>query len=75
MLQANKKPLKMKIIASIGIHPLAPRWLKIFCLQLVMGDIARGFKRVFSSVDTSKITQQQRDEINGLIAKMNRARG
>lgn len=71
----NKKPLKMKIIAAIGLHPWSPRWLKILCLQLTMSEIAKGFERVFSSVDTSSITQLQRDEINGLIAKMNRARG
>lgn len=71
----KKKSLKIKIIAAIGLHPLAPRWIKVFCLQLMMSEISKGFKRVFSSVDTSKITQQQRDQINGMIEEMNSARG
>ncbi|MGO4744006.1 hypothetical protein [Serratia quinivorans] len=71
----NKKPLKMNIIAAIGLCPWSPRWIKILCLQLTMSEVSRGFKRMLSSVDTSKITQQQRDEINGMIEAMNRARG
>lgn len=72
----------MVLLKKIGISPLSPRWLKILCLQLVMNEITSGFKKVFAKVDTSKITQEQRDDINTLIAnintliaKMNKARG
>lgn len=71
----KKQSLKMKIIAAIGLHPLAPRWIKVVCLQLTMSEIEKGFKRVFRCIDASKITQKQRDEINGLIEEMNSARG
>ncbi|HGH7262926.1 TPA: hypothetical protein ACHQNL_002684 [Serratia marcescens] len=71
----NKKSLKMRIIATIGLQPWAPRWVKVFCLQLTMSEIEKGFKRVFLAIDASKITQKQREEIDGLIQKMNRARG
>lgn len=71
----NKKSLKMRIIAAIGLHPLAPRWVKVFCLQLTMREIEKWFERVFLAIDASKTSQQQRDDIDVLIEKMNRARG
>lgn len=69
------KPLKMKIIALIGLNKFSPRWVKVLCLQLTMNDIEWRFKKMFADIDTSKITQEQRDEVNTLIARMNLARG
>lgn len=69
------KPLKMKIIAAIGLSKFSPRWVKVLCLQHTMNQIETGFKNLFADFDASKITQEQRDEVNALIAKMNMARG
>ncbi len=67
--------LKMRLIKSVGMHPLSPRWLKVICLQLVMNEIANSFTSLFANADFSKITQEQRDELNKQIQKMNIARG
>ncbi|MFS7308405.1 hypothetical protein [Rahnella inusitata] len=67
--------LKIRAIKWVSLSPLAPRWLKVLCLQLVMNEIAKGFKSLFDKADLSSITQEQRDEINKAITKMNLARG
>lgn len=67
--------LKLKLIKSISLNPLTPRWLKVICLKLVMREIERGFSSLFKGVDLSKITQEQRDEINKRITKLNLIRG
>lgn len=69
------KPLKMKIIAAIGLSKFSPRWVKVLCLQLTMGQIESGFKKLFADIDASKITPEKREEINALIARMNMLRG
>lgn len=68
-------PLKLKFIRAVGLSPFSPRWIKVLCLQLTMGQIESGFKKLLADFDVSKITQEQRDEVNVLIARMNAARG
>lgn len=67
--------LKMKIIAKVGMSRFAPRWLKVMCLQLTMNRIEKGFRQVILKLDLSKISDDQRAEINNLITKINAARG
>ncbi|MEI7410089.1 hypothetical protein [Pectobacterium aroidearum] len=67
--------VKMELLKKIGLHPLCPRWMKILILQLTMNEIESEFKKLFANVDASKITPEKREEINALIAKMNKARG
>jgi len=67
--------LKMKIIAMVGLSRFSPRWLKVLCLQVTMSRIEKAFRKVFAEDVLSKITDEQRNEINAMIAKMNTARG
>lgn len=67
--------LKMKIIAKVGLSRFTPRWLKVMCLQLTMNRIEKGFRQVILKLDLSKISDDQRAEINNLVTKINAARG
>ncbi|EIZ5130082.1 hypothetical protein MP659_002671 [Salmonella enterica] len=65
---------KQRVIAAIGLHPLAPRWVKILCLYACISEIEKGFKSTFAKidkVDLSKITPEKREELNALVAEMN----
>ncbi|EEE9946912.1 hypothetical protein DJ252_18355 [Salmonella enterica subsp. enterica serovar Uzaramo] len=65
---------KQRVIAAIGLHPLAPRWVKILCLYACISEIEKGFKSTFAKidkVDLSKITPEKREELNTLVAEMN----
>lgn len=66
--------LKMKLVKAIGLSPITPRWLKVLCLQITCMEIASQFKQAMAKVDLTKITQEQRTEINKLIERMNAAR-
>lgn len=69
---------KLKLLRTVGLNKYSPRWLKILCLQLVMNQVERGFKRAFSQVsevDLSKVTPEKLAEVNRLIEQMNLARG
>lgn len=66
--------LKMKLVKTIGLSPLTPRWLKVLCLQVTCMEIASQFKQAMAKVDLTKITEEQRTEINRLIEQMNSAR-
>lgn len=66
--------MKQKVIAAIGLHPLAPRWVKILCLYACVGVIEKEFKSMFAKIDKadfSKITHEKREELNALVADMN----
>ncbi|HIB1507782.1 TPA: hypothetical protein ACWV5T_002401 [Salmonella enterica subsp. enterica serovar Muenchen] len=66
--------MKQRVIAAIGLHPLAPRWVKILCLYACISEIEKGFKSTFAKIDKadfSKITPEKREELNALVAKMN----
>lgn len=66
--------MKQKVIAAIGLHPLAPRWVKILCLYACVGEIEKEFKSMFAKIDKagfSKITPEKREELNALVADMN----
>lgn len=65
---------KQRVIAAIGLHPLAPRWVKILCLHACCSEIEKEFKSTFAKidkVDLSKITPEKREELNTLVAEMN----
>lgn len=66
--------LKMKLVKTIGLSPLAPRWIKVLCLQITCMEISSQFKQAMAKVDLTKITEEQRAEINRLIERMNAAR-
>ncbi|EHL2771755.1 hypothetical protein KCE64_001654 [Salmonella enterica subsp. enterica serovar Hvittingfoss] len=66
--------MKQRIIAAVGLHPLAPRWVKILCLHACASEIEKGFKSAFAEInkqDFSKITPEKRAELNALVAEMN----
>ncbi len=66
--------IKQRIIAVIGLHPLAPRWVKILCLYACVSEIEKEFKSLFAKMDKadfSKITPEQRSELNALVTEMN----
>lgn len=66
--------MKQRVIVAIGLHPLAPRWVKILCLYACASEIEKGFKSMFAKIDKadpSKITPEKREELNALIAEMN----
>ncbi|MEN0577695.1 hypothetical protein AAIG39_01580 [Phytobacter palmae] len=67
--------IKMWFVKKVGLHAMAPRWLKVICLQITMSEIEREINAVFAKVDLSKITKEQRDSLNAQITKMNLARG
>lgn len=66
--------LKMKLVKVIGLSPISPRWLKVLCLQVTCMEIGSQFKQAMAKVDLTKITEEQRTEINRLIKRMNTAR-
>lgn len=68
------KSIKMKLIKAIGLSPLSPRWLKVLCLQFTCQEIASQFRQAIAKADLTKITDEQRAEINRLIERMNDAR-
>ncbi|HGG5994857.1 TPA: hypothetical protein ACJG4C_003887 [Salmonella enterica subsp. diarizonae serovar 61:r:z53] len=66
--------IKQKIIAAVGLHPLAPRWVKILCLYACASEIEKEFKSMFAKIDKadfSKITPEKRAELNALVTKIN----
>ncbi|EAW9078547.1 hypothetical protein AABH71_002083 [Salmonella enterica] len=66
--------MKQRVIAAIGLHPLAPRWVKILCLYACVGEIEKEFKAMFAKIDKAdfpKITPEKREELNALVAEMN----
>ncbi|ECT1022393.1 hypothetical protein DPO11_20480 [Salmonella enterica] len=65
--------IKRRAIAAIGLHPLAPRWVKILCLYACVGEIEKEFKAAFAKIDNAdslEIPPEKRDELNALIADM-----
>lgn len=67
--------LKLKLIQVVGTSSFCPRWIKMFLLWRVMSQIEREINRTLAEVDVSKITPDQRDELNALINRMNTAYG
>ncbi|NUL35094.1 hypothetical protein [Kosakonia sacchari] len=67
--------LKVRIVSAIGLSRHAPRWLKIMCFQVVMDEVARSIESMFKGADFSKLTQEDRDELQKAIDKLNLARG
>lgn len=67
--------IKIKIIKTIGLNPLCPRWLKVFCLQVTMNEIEKSMVSFFKGVDLSNISPEQRDALQKCVEKMNLARG
>ncbi|EIC4353523.1 hypothetical protein LJS80_002276 [Salmonella enterica] len=66
--------MKQRIIAAVGLHPLAPRWVKISCLYACVSEIEKEFKSMFAKIDKAnhlEIPQEKRDELNALVTKMN----
>lgn len=66
--------MKQRIIAAVGLHPLAPRWVKILCLHACVSEIGKEWKSMFAKIDKanySEIPQEKRDELNALVAEMN----
>lgn len=66
--------MKQRIIAAVGLHPLAPKWVKILCLYVCFSEIEKGFKSAFAEInkrDFSKITPEKREELNALVTEMN----
>lgn len=56
--------MKMKLIKKIGLHPVSPRWLKMYCLNLVMRKIEKEFSRLVDNM-----TPAQRDQFNAKFHK------
>lgn len=56
--------LKPKTLQKIGMHPLAPRWLKILCLRLILRYVAKGLAKHMKN-----ITPEQRDKISASLGK------
>lgn len=67
--------LKLKLIRIVGTSSFCPRRIKMFLLHRVMSLIEREINRTLAGADVSKITQEQRDELNVLVNKMNSACG
>lgn len=66
--------MKQRVIAAIGLHPLAPRWVKILCLYACVGEIEKEFKSMFAKIDKAdfpEITHEKREELNALVTDMN----
>lgn len=58
------KSIKMRIVKKVGLHPYAPRWLKMYCLNITMRHIYSEFARVID-----KMTTARRDEFNAKFHK------
>ena len=67
--------IKMRIIKTIGLSKLSPRWLKVLCLQATMNEIQAHVTKIFDGADLSKLTPEQRMSIQACLDKMNVARG
>ena len=67
--------MKLKLIKTIGLNPLCPRWLKVLCLQMTMNQIEKMMVSFFKGVDLSKASPEQRAELQKCVDKMNLARG
>lgn len=63
--------LKMRILKVIGTSKLTPRWVKVICLRITMSEIVGEFGRVFKGADLSKLSEQQKRELQQSIDRVN----
>jgi hypothetical protein len=49
----------------LGMQPWSPRWLKMWCLRMIMRYVAREINRKLAS-----LSQEQRDKINAMSGKL-----
>jgi hypothetical protein len=50
---------------KLGMKPWAPRWLKLWCLRMILRHVARELQRRIDS-----LTPEQRDALNAASGKI-----
>lgn len=55
-----------KLWHKIGMHPLAPRWFKLWCLRMIMRHVGKALANKIKSM-----TPEQRAEFDKIHGNMN----
>lgn len=50
---------------KLGMKPWSPRWLKMWCLRMILRYVAREINRKLAS-----LTAEQRDKLNAMSGKL-----
>ena len=65
--------MSAKSFFKLGMHPLAPRWFKIWCLKMIMKHVALEMTRVIEKMGPEK-KKAFDDAISAAVAKHGKMR-